>query len=52
MLASVAAELSSRLGPFLVPIVLFALGVAAYALLWLFYRWRDGAHGDDSIPEE
>jgi hypothetical protein len=47
MLASVAGDVLSRVGPFIIPVVVFAGGVAAYAVLWLFYRWRDGAPMDD-----
>ena len=53
MLVSVAGDVLGRVGPFVIPVVLFAGGVIVYALLWLFYRWRDGAvAGDDAAPEE
>ncbi|WP_193767635.1 hypothetical protein [Halorientalis pallida] len=52
MLSSVAGDVLSRVGPFVIPVVLFAGGVAAYALLWLFYRWRDGDVVEDGATEE
>ncbi|WP_424019050.1 hypothetical protein ACOZ4N_06150 [Halorientalis pallida] len=52
MFASVAGDVLGRVGPFVIPVVLFAGGVVVYALLWLFYRWRDGAVIDDDAPEE
>lgn len=52
MFASVAADLLSRFGPFVVPVVLFVGGVVAYALLWWFYRWRDGSVLEESSVSE
>ena len=53
MLTSVAETVLRRFGPFVVPVALFFGGVAVYVLLWLFYRWRDGAVVDgDSAWEE
>jgi hypothetical protein len=52
MLASLAEAVLRRFGPFVVPVVLFAGGVAAYALLWLFYRWRDGGSVEESEPRQ
>lgn len=50
MLSSVWADLLARVGPFVVPVVLFVGGVAAYVLLWLFYRWRDGSVIEEPSP--
>ncbi len=52
MLASVVGDVLSRVGPFIIPVVVFTGGVAAYALLWLFYRWRDGALLNDEPTAE
>ncbi|MFD1587641.1 hypothetical protein ACFR9U_11650 [Halorientalis brevis] len=32
------AELFQRVGPFLIPVVVFAAGVLGYGLLWLYYN--------------
>jgi hypothetical protein len=47
MFASVVGDVLSRVGPFVIPVVVFAGGVTAYALLWLFYRLRDRAVTED-----
>jgi len=31
-------ELFQRVGPFLIPVVVFAAGVVGYGLLWLYYN--------------
>jgi hypothetical protein len=39
----VAAEgVLETVGPFAIPVVIFALGAIGYLLLYLYYRWRDG----------
>lgn len=52
MFASLAEAVLGRFGPFVVPVVLFSGGVAVYALLWLFYRWRDGRGVKEAGPRE
>jgi len=42
MSASLWADLFARFGPFLIPAVVFAVGVVFYGFLWLLTRWRDG----------
>lgn len=42
--ASPLAPLVRTFGPFLIPAVLFAVGVCFYALLFLLNRWRDGGN--------
>ena len=46
MFAWLVADPVREVGPFVIPVVLFAVGVTGYALLWLFYRWRDGERTD------
>jgi hypothetical protein len=29
-------------GPFIIPVVVFAFGLAGYGLLYLYSRWRNG----------
>lgn len=41
---SVAGVLET-VGPFAIPVVLFAGGVLVYALLWYYQRLRDGSNG-------
>ncbi|WP_268893112.1 hypothetical protein [Salinirussus salinus] len=35
----VAGQVVETFGPFLIPVVVFVLGVAGYGLLWLLSRW-------------
>jgi len=38
MVAQALGELFQRVGPFLIPVVVFGAGVLGYGLLWLFYN--------------
>lgn len=40
VVALVVQQVLERTGPFIIPVVLFAFGVAGYGLLYLYSQWR------------
>jgi len=45
MSASIVEGAVETVGPFAIPVVVFAFGAAGYFALWLYFRWRDGEGG-------
>lgn len=41
MVTQVLGELFQRVGPFIIPVVVFGAGLVGYGVLWLYYRWVD-----------
>lgn len=42
MVAQLLGDLFQRVGPFLIPVVVFGAGAVGYAILWLYYNWATG----------
>jgi len=42
MIGTAAGSVVETVGPFIIPVVIFVLGLAGYLLLYGYYRWRDG----------
>jgi hypothetical protein len=42
MFVAVVDDVLNTVGPFVIPVVVFALGALGYLCLYLYYRWRDG----------
>jgi hypothetical protein len=41
MIGALVENVLNTVGPFVIPVVVFALGAVGYLVLYLYYRWRD-----------
>ncbi|WP_246982116.1 hypothetical protein [Halorientalis marina] len=42
MIGTAVENVLGTVGPFIIPVVVFTVGLIGYLLLYGYYRWRDG----------